>query len=116
MGILDAERNLTQWVAERVPEGAEGEVFRGSRPPGGFGILVRFDTGRLSAGLKEFVTEVSGVFSEPDGALDFADRIFNSLPDYGVMGFTSITPEGEVSFAESGGRFTVAGRLRAAFA
>jgi len=118
MDVLTAERELVQLVGELLPPGVGEELFRGALPEGANGVAVRFDSGSFPADdLAEFSAEVCGVFDEPDAAADFAGKLWGALPIYGANGFTEIAPEGALVFAETkDGRFSVRGKVRAAFA
>ena len=113
MNIENAERALAAFVAARC--GATVNVYRGELPPGMNGAAVRFAAGRCPGeDLAEFSAEITAVFDTPAQAHGFADAVWQDLPVCNVSGFARIAA-GDVTFAASGGKFTVRGGLAVAF-
>lgn len=116
MDIATAERALVGFVASRCGLTVDAGVFRGQLPPGTTGAAVRFVSGHgAGEDLAEFTAEVAAVFDEPGGALGFAGALWNGLPVCNVAGFARIAGTGEIALGFADGRYTVKGRLVAAF-
>lgn len=87
MNIVELERALTEFFADRLDMTVDADIFRGQLPPEvDHGVAVRIDSLETADDYRgqEFIVQILGKFDDRDAALDLLARLSRLAPGYGI--------------------------------